>query len=167
MEERFWSKVRKFAGEDACWVWVGALNNKGYGIFHLRPGVTITAHKHSFQSHHPRIELGTVKRQCVMHKCDNRRCVRPDHLIAGTLKQNSRDMVRRGRAIKKGGVAHGNSKLSWAIVRNMRQNYKGRYGELKSLCALYGVSKAAVQDVLTCRSWKEPEAGNAKTRSLP
>lgn len=33
----------------------------------------------------------------VMHSCDNKRCIEEGHLIAGTHKQNSKDMSKKGR----------------------------------------------------------------------
>ena len=153
--ERFWKKVRKASDGSGCWVWTGAANNAGYGVFHVEKGVTSTAHKFSYKMAHPHTKVGSGMKLCIMHSCDNRLCVNPDHLRAGTPKQNTRDMVRKGRGIKKGGKAHGNSKLTWAIVRNIRQNYKGAYGEMKTLCIRYGVSKATLKDLLSGRSWKE------------
>lgn len=33
----------------------------------------------------------------VLHKCDNRLCVNPDHLYLGTVRQNAKDKLDRGR----------------------------------------------------------------------
>lgn len=153
--DRFWSKVRKSTEGSGCWLWTGASNNKGYGVFHIEPGVTTTAHKYSYKLAHPYTKIEKGMALCVLHTCDNRRCVNPDHLRPGTPKSNTRDMVRKDRAGKPSGKAHGNSKLTWAIVRNIRQNYRGEYGELTTLCVRYGVQKATLRDVMSSRSWKE------------
>jgi hypothetical protein len=89
---RFWTKVDT-SGD--CWEWTGKLNDEGYGQF--RHAGENSAHRTSWVLHHGPITDGLW----VLHHCDNRRCVRPDHLYLGTVQDNvrdamSRDRVRRG-----------------------------------------------------------------------
>lgn len=150
--ERFWNNVLK---TDNCWLWQGSVNNKGYGMFAVETGVSCSAHRFSYRLAHPYTSIGRNKKLCVMHSCDTRRCVNPNHLRVGTRKQNTADMVRKGRAPKKGGKAHGNAKLTWQIVRGIRAHYKGGWGAIRELRDRYGVSKEAIKDILAYRSWKE------------
>lgn len=87
---RFWSKVDK-SGD--CWNWTGSLTNKGYGQFQAGYGVVL-AHRVSWLFAH-----GEDAALCVLHHCDNRRCVRPDHLFLGTKADNNRDMCAKGRHV--------------------------------------------------------------------
>lgn len=88
-EERFWARVQK--GSD-CWLWTGPRNQFGYGQFSFR-GHSINAQRVSFA-----IAYGVpASGLCVCHRCDVRHCVRPDHLFAGTVGDNLRDMTRKGR----------------------------------------------------------------------
>lgn len=79
-----------------CWEWQKPLS-EGYGTFYLRSvkgkSITMRAHRFSYEWHVGIIESGLF----VLHKCDNRRCVNPDHLFLGTAKDNYDDMVRKGR----------------------------------------------------------------------
>ncbi|MBN0040227.1 HNH endonuclease [Cellulosimicrobium cellulans] len=78
--ERFWSYVDK-AGD--CWQWTAGTNNYGYGRFGLN-GKRYLAHRVAHQ-----IANGTIAEGLVVdHICLNRRCVRPAHLHAVTIKQN-------------------------------------------------------------------------------
>lgn len=88
-EIRFWEKVQKGAG---CWVWTASLNGTGYGQFsiHNKP---VRAHRYAYELLNGPIPAG--KRVC--HTCDNPPCVRPDHLFIGTAKDNTLDMIRKGR----------------------------------------------------------------------
>jgi hypothetical protein len=91
--DRFWAKVRRVDG-DGCWEWAAALGTKGYGKIQ-RPGTRITegAHRASYELNIGPIPTGLW----VLHKCDNRKCVRPDHLFLGTCQDNIDDMHAKGR----------------------------------------------------------------------
>jgi hypothetical protein len=77
-----------------CWEWQAGTNNIGYGM--IRDGSKMrTAHRVSYEEHNNvQIPIG----KCVLHTCDNTKCVNPDHLWIGSLKDNTQDMIRKGRS---------------------------------------------------------------------
>ena len=87
---RFWKKVNKKAG-NSCWEWT-ACKAGGYGQIYVR-GKLVYAHRLSWVWANGKIPKGLF----VLHKCDNRVCVNPDHLFLGTNKDNMQDCVRKGR----------------------------------------------------------------------
>lgn len=93
--KRFWSRVGR--GDDGeCWLWLGASNRGGYGVFNIpriRPG-PLAAHRVAYAVAHGRLPAGRV----VMHICDNPPCVNPTHLRLGTQQENQRDMIAKGRS---------------------------------------------------------------------
>lgn len=76
-----------------CWLWAGAVGTHGYGVIGVGPHKIETAHRVSWGLHRGEIPAG----MWVLHKCDNRVCVNPDHLYLGTVLDNSRDLMARGR----------------------------------------------------------------------
>lgn len=97
--ERFESHIHH-EPNTGCWLWSGAHSAKsGYGCFRVRWGG-----KPSSQSAHRvawALANGTVppKGLFVCHKCDTPACVNPDHLWLGTPKQNTADMMSKGRRV--------------------------------------------------------------------
>lgn len=88
-EIRFWSKVDK-KGE--CWIWTGSTNPDGYGRFKVN-GKLEQAHRFSFNFHFDKPE----DNKHVLHKCDVRCCVNPDHLFLGSHSDNMKDMYKKER----------------------------------------------------------------------
>lgn len=75
-----------------CWLWTKSVGNSGYGK--LRIGNRdVGAHRASFAAFNGAIPGGA----CVLHSCDVRACINPQHLFIGSHSDNSKDMVRKGR----------------------------------------------------------------------
>jgi hypothetical protein len=75
---------------DGCWTFQGARNNRGYGMLSVN-GIVKGAHVVSFEIHR-----GPVNGKYVLHSCDERSCVNPDHLWLGTQSENVEDAIRKG-----------------------------------------------------------------------
>jgi len=91
LAKRFWEKVA--AGDpDECWEWQGSRHPFGYGTINVqrRP---VTAHRIAYQFAHGDVPAGLY----VLHHCDNPPCVNPAHLFLGTAKDNTEDMMAKGR----------------------------------------------------------------------
>jgi len=71
---RFWSKVDRTGGDDACWLWQGAISTDGYGLFWLTK--SRKAHRVAYELVKGEIPAGLT----LDHLCRVRNCVNPDHL---------------------------------------------------------------------------------------
>jgi hypothetical protein len=93
-DARFWDKVYIEEDED-CWLWFAAITSSGYGAFSYSKGKLISAHKVSWAIHKNNDTLSPRNLQ-IMHLCDNKVCVNPQHLAMGTARQNNLDAFKRG-----------------------------------------------------------------------
>ena len=109
LKERFEAKVK--AVESGCHEWQSTLHRDGYGKFWLETG-QVQAHRVAYQIYKGEIADGLW----VLHTCDNRKCVNPDHLYLGTAKQNTNDMHKRARNV-------GRTKYSMELVEKARALY--------------------------------------------
>ena len=78
-----------------CWLWIGSIDHKGYGGLRVAGELKRATHV-SLAVAGTFIPAG----MCVLHRCDVPACVNPDHLFVGTLKDNTQDMIRKGRGSK-------------------------------------------------------------------
>lgn len=132
-----------------CWNWKGSLR-RGYG--YLKSGKTkLSAHRSSWEIHFGKVPSG----QWVLHKCDNPKCVNPDHLFLGTALDNNLDMMRKGRAKLRNsgtlrpGEENPGAKLTVAAVHHINRKEMRPTDYAK----LYGVSVGNVCSVQAGRAW--------------
>ena len=78
---------------NGCWIWQGAVSSSGYGHANV-DGRTVAVHRLSWELANSKAVPNGLR---VLHACDVKRCINPDHLSVGTSAQNSREMVDRGR----------------------------------------------------------------------
>lgn len=107
----FWKKVKKTR---SCWIWMGAKDRQGYGFFWWK-NKQVRAHRFVAEV----VKGEKTGNLLVCHKCDNPSCVKPDHLFVGTISDNARDMVSKGRGL----VGRKRS------TESIRKSAKGRRGK--------------------------------------
>lgn len=132
--------------DDECIEWGKAHNKEGYGRKRVN-GKLEYVHRLAFEEHNGRKPVGLVR-----HTCDNPKCYNPNHLIDGTHKQNSEDMVARGRSTR--GERHRNVILGESDVREIRELYRGSGMMVKDIATLYGVKRQTITSIGKGKSWK-------------
>ena len=144
LEQRFWSKVDRSGGPDACWLWT-AHRHKGYGRFGV--GSTVqAAHRISWELTNGPIPRGMH----VLHDCpggDNPACCNPAHLRIGTHIDNMADMSAKGRRapiLVRRGELHGQAKLTDAQVAEIRRRYAAGGISQPNLAKEFGVSQSHI-----------------------
>ena len=156
VEERFWSFVDKDGPVvrpelGPCWLWTGALSNKGYGKFPVRLAPKVVR---LYVASRFVMELGgspIPDDLDACHKCDNRACVRPDHIFPGTTADNLADMAAKGRSTR--GERNALAKLTDNSVRAIR-TASAAGARVRHLARQYGVSEAAISLAVKRRTWQ-------------
>jgi hypothetical protein len=94
----------------------------------------------------------------VCHHCDSPACVNPDHLFLGTAKDNTQDMIKKGRNtqhfINRAGSNNGRAKLTDANVREIRKLYASKLFTHRELAKLFNISKTTIGSVLNQQLWQ-------------
>lgn len=145
LESRFWAKVQK---SEWCWLWTACGMHDGRGLIARdNTGKHASAPRVSWEIHFGPIPSGLW----VLHKCDEPRCVRPDHLYLGDAKANNTDSILRGRRRAPDLVGQKNprAKLSLAAVNYIRSSNDSA----KSLANIYDVSIGSIHHVRSGYTW--------------
>lgn len=155
--DRFNSKVQK-TGQ--CWNWTAGTDSSGYGKFSLK-NRSLKASRFAFL-----VANGSLPK-VVRHTCDNRLCVRPDHLLPGDHHDNNLDTRERGgvtrtspvhaptkRLKRTDGERNGRAILTAAQVSEIRTRYaSSERTSLRMLAKEYGVSKSLIQRIIQRKIW--------------
>jgi HNH endonuclease len=151
--EKFWNRVDKNGPVQhhvphlgPCWEWTGRLatGKFRYGIF-IVAGKELRAHRFAFELEHGQIPEG----KCVLHACDNPKCVR--HLFLGTKTENNSDRDRKRRQAL--GEKNSHAKLSAADADTLRWSYNIGGLTLSTLARWYGVSISTVWNIGHGNTW--------------
>ena len=149
----FWSKVAITKSIKECWEWIGAKKPKGYGNVRINKQYLI-AHKVAFEIINGPIPEGYM----VCHICDNPSCCNPYHLMLGTTKSNSADMLIKNRQKSKiyacKGSVNGNSKLTESDVIEIRKLYESKLMNQYTLADKYNVSQTCIGSIVRKQTWR-------------
>ena len=147
MMDRFWAKVDKTGGEDACWVWTGGKLESGYGQFKLRSYVRVSSHRLSYEWANGAIPDGMF----VCHKCDNPPCVNPAHLFLGTPKDNMHDMIDKGRRVLAPAIGEKNGRAVLTVEKVAE--IRASSVPYRKLAAQYGVGLSQIGRIKSGEQW--------------
>jgi hypothetical protein len=142
--------MRKVSPEPntGCWLWTAYTNRGGYGVVGEKTPRkrTVLAHRAVWETVKGPLSDG----QCVLHRCDQRCCVNPEHLWVGTKDDNNKDRAAKGRSSR--GQHRNTSKLSPKQVLEIR--FRASRGEqLKRLGKEYGVAWQTIQGIRDRKYW--------------
>lgn len=149
--DRFFAKVRK---TETCWVWTAAIYGSGYGKFWDGEKVD-GAHRVSYRLFVDEIPKDNV----VLHRCDNKLCVNPEHLDVGTQADNLQDMHKKGRQrsqetyIKQSGDKAWNASLTNLQAEAIRKEYLTGNTSWLKLATKYGVAKRTIGNIVKGKTY--------------
>jgi hypothetical protein len=139
----FWRNV-PYGNPEECWEWSGYVARDGYG----KTTTHLNASRFMYELLFGKVPDGID----ICHSCDNRRCVNPHHLFAGTRKDNMNDCIDKGRFpfenLKK------RHKLTVDEVLEIRTIYLHDNAPSRSQVAKeYGVARTTINAVVNRRTW--------------
>lgn len=128
-----------------CWERTALLDADGYGRFFCL-GKLMLAHRYSYLIH-----KGDIGNLFVCHKCDNRKCVNPDHLFLGTNQDNMDDKKRKGRNTKGSGFSHAVMVEQDVVIMRALRNLGFTYS---AIAKRFKTSETTAHSAINRRTWK-------------
>jgi len=133
-----------------CWLWLGCLSKSGYGSGSDGDGGVMLAHRRSWKIRHGALPPNPM---CILHKCDVRCCVNPDHLFVGTKADNNADRHRKGRDNSGKGPHHGNARLTPGQVAMILADPRRQ----RAIADDYGIAQSHVSRIKRGQHWTAKE----------
>jgi hypothetical protein len=146
LRERFESKYVP-EPNTGCWLWIACTNSDGYGHIKVN-GNQVRAHRLSYELSNGDIPDGLG----VLHKCDVRSCVNPEHLFIGTQQDNVTDMLKKGRANYPTENNHGRSKLTKENVYQIRKRLERGHTQYE-IAKSFGVTRSNISYIKAFKTW--------------
>jgi hypothetical protein len=134
---------------NGCWEWQGKISKNGYGYIQHKKKHMLT-HRTSYETFIENIPFGL----CVCHKCDNKKCINPEHLFLGTHKDNIQDAKEKGRLPDQRGRKHSEETLKKLKLRRRPD----KRGEKHHLCKLTEKDVKEIRELLKL-NFKQKEIG--------
>lgn len=134
--------------ENGCWIYSGSKDRDGYGVVGVFKKQK-RAHRVVFEHFFGEIDPSIL----VCHKCDVPACINPNHLFSGTPKENTMDMISKGRLSILRGESHPSSKLTIndvSIIRGMRASGRA----LLEIATDFQISFQHVSAICNRKVWK-------------
>ncbi len=141
----FWQRAIITANPAKCWEWQRGFEAGGYGHAHIK-GKQWKAHRYSWF-----LTAGYDSKVNICHRCDNPKCINPNHLFEGDHKANSQDMVNKGRVQR--GEKHYLSNLSEQDVLTIR-SMVGDGSTHQSVADQFNVVRETVSQIIQRKTWK-------------
>lgn len=148
---RFWERINKSGPIPKhvpeignCWQWLAGTSGGKYGK--LRIGDKhYSTHRLSFMIHNP---LQNIDEKLICHKCDNVRCVNPEHLFVGDSIANVRDCISKNRRAKLSPpVMHGESNPSAKLSDKQVLEILASNGRQVDIAEMYGVCQSTISRI--------------------
>jgi len=152
--ERFLGSIRHNVNAKGCNESNYKPNHSGYPLFGLANGEgTVATHRYAYE-----LFVGPIPEgMCVLHTCDNPRCTLKTHLFLGTHKDNSDDMISKGRKAVLRGQQTGVSKLKEDKVLKIRSLYVAGSITQEKLAVMFLVSQATINNIVNGKTWSHVE----------
>lgn len=154
LPESMWSEVFK---TDTCWFWMGSKYTNGYGRAYIN-GVRRSTHRIFLEA---KIGRRLSRDECACHKCDNPACVNPDHLFAGTRKDNTTDMLRKkrdgwsnGKRERPVGLKNRLAKLNPELALSLKQE-KAAGVRVRDLMQKYNIGETMCYSIINGTHWTQ------------